>query len=95
MVIGTGIITFRIHDCHSLKAKRKIIKSIISRLRNAFNASIAEVGANDIHQRAEIGFSMTGNDVRLINSKMDKLVNMAEDMGLAEIIDTDFEIIQM
>ena len=38
---------------------------------------------------------MTGNDVRLINSKMDKLVNMAEDMGLAEIIDTDFEIIQM
>lgn len=95
MVIGTGIITFRIHDCHSLKAKRKIIKSIISRLRNTFNASIAEVGANDIYQRAEIGFSMTGNDVRLINSKMDKLVNMTEDMGLAEIIDTDFEIIQM
>ncbi|MBU0992061.1 MAG: DUF503 domain-containing protein [Proteobacteria bacterium] len=95
MVIGTGIITFRLHDCHSLKEKRKIIKSIISRLRNTFNASIAEVGANDMFQRAEVGLAMVGNDSRIINSKIDKLINMAEDMGIAEIIDTEFEIISM
>ena len=95
MVIGTGIITFRLYDIHSLKGKRKIIKSLISRLRNSFNASIAEVGANDVLDRAEVGFSITGNDRRLVNSKIDKLINMAEDMGLAEIIDSEIEIINM
>lgn len=95
MVIGFGIITFRLYDVHSLKGKRKIIKSLIKRLSNAFNASIAEVGANDKLDRSEVGFSMTGNDRRVINSKVDKLINMAEELGLAEIIDTEIEIINM
>jgi uncharacterized protein YlxP (DUF503 family) len=95
MVVGIGSITFRLHDCHSLKGKRGVVRSIVSRLRNAFNASIAEVGSNDVHQRAEIGFSMVGNNRQVINSKMDKLVNMAEDLGLAELIDTEFEIINI
>ena len=95
MVVGVGIITFRLHDCHSLKGKRKIIKSIITRLRNNFNASVAEVGSNDNHQRAEIGVSLVGNDAKLINSKLDKLFNLAEELGLAEIIDTEMEIIHL
>lgn len=95
MVVGFGIISFRLHDCHSLKGKRKIIKSIINQLRNHFNASVAEVGSNDMHQRAEIGFSMVGNNKSLINSKMDKLINLAETLGLAEIIDVEMEIINL
>jgi uncharacterized protein YlxP (DUF503 family) len=95
MVVGIGIITFRLHDCRSLKGKRKVVKSIISRMRNRFNASVAEVGSNDIHQRAEIGFSLVGNDKALINSKIDKIFNMVEGLGLAEIIDTEMEIISL
>lgn len=95
MVVGTGIITFRLHGCRSLKGKRKVVKSIISRMRNNFNASVAEVGSNDIHQRAEIGFSLVGNDKALINSKIDKIFNMVDGLGLAEIIDTEMEIISL
>jgi uncharacterized protein YlxP (DUF503 family) len=92
MVVGLGIITFRLHDCRSLKAKRKIMKSIINRINNNFNVSIAEVGSNDIHQRAKIGFSMVGNSKAVINSKIDKVFNLAEALGLAEIIDSEMEI---
>ncbi len=95
MVVGIGNITFRLHDCRSLKAKRKVVRSIVSRLRNNFNASVAEVGSNDVHQRAEIGFSLVGNDNAVINSKIDKMINLAEDLGLAEIIDTEMEIIHL
>jgi uncharacterized protein YlxP (DUF503 family) len=95
MVIGTGLITLRLHDCRSLKAKRKVVKSMINRLRNNFNASVAEVGSNDIYQKAEIGVSLVGNDAALINSKIDKIFNLAEDMGLAEIFDTEMEIIHL
>ncbi len=93
MVIGIGIITFRIHDCHSLKGKRKVVKSVIAQLRNHFNVSVAEVGSNDIYQKAEIGFALAGNDQKVINSKIDKIFNLAENLGLAEIIDTEMEII--
>jgi len=95
MVVGTGIITLRLHDCRSLKGKRKIVKSMINQLRNHFNVSIAEVGSNDVHQRAEIGFSLVGNDHALVNSKIDKIFNLADDLGLAEIIDTEMEIIHL
>jgi uncharacterized protein YlxP (DUF503 family) len=95
MVVGTGIIRLRLHDCHSLKGKRKIVKSMINQLRNHFNIAIAEVGYNDIHQRAEIGFALVGNDHSLINSKIDKIFNLADDLGLAEIIDTEMEIIHL
>ena len=92
MVVGIGKITFRLHECHSLKSKRKIVKPIIARLSNSFNISIAEVGANDMHQKAEIGFTLVGNNRTVINSKIDKIFNMADDLGLAEIIYTDMEI---
>lgn len=93
MVVGTGIITLRIHDCRSLKGKRKVVKSVVQRIRNNFNASVAEVGANDIHQRAEIGIALAGNDSQVINSKLDKVFNLVEDLNLAEVIDSEYEII--
>lgn len=95
MVVGIGIITFRLHDCRSLKGKRKIVKSIIHRTRNHFNVSMAEIGSNDVYQRAEIGFALVGNNNRLVNSKLDKIINMTEALGLAELIDTELEIITL
>lgn len=95
MIIGTGRIVLRLHGVNSLKSKRKIVKSVIARIKNSFNAAVAEIGANDIHGRAEIGFAIIGTDKRLINSVIDKIFNRVEDMGMAEIIDTDFEIMAM
>ncbi|CAN2048033.1 Cytoplasmic protein [Candidatus Magnetomoraceae bacterium gMMP-13] len=95
MIIGSGIIILRLPENNSLKGKRKIVKAIIGKMRNKFNASVSEVAANDMHRRAEIGFALVGNDHKLINSKIDKIFNMVDEMGLAELIDTDMEIIHL
>ena len=95
MVAGLGVITFRLHDCRSLKGKRKIVKSIITQLRNNFNVCVAEVGSNDVYQRAVIGFALVGNNRMVINAKIDKIFNLADELGLAEIIDSDMEIINI
>ena len=95
MVVGLGHVTLRMEGCRSLKEKRRIVKTVIHRLRDQFNVSAAEVGANDMHQRAEIGVAAVGNDRELINSKIDKLFNFVDDMGLAEIIDTQMEILNI
>ena len=93
MVVGIAVITLRLHECRSLKAKRRIVKSIIRKIRNNFNISVSEVGSNDIYQKAEIGIAMVGNDRQLINSKMDKVFNLVDDIGLAEIVNTEMEIV--
>jgi uncharacterized protein YlxP (DUF503 family) len=95
MVAGIGIMVFRLHECRSLKTKRGIVKSMVHQIRNHFNASVAEVGANDIHQRAEIGFTLAGSDHNVINAKIDKMLNFVDDLGLAEMVDTEIEIIHM
>src|SRR5512139_2153358 len=95
MVVGVGAITFRLHDCHSLKEKRRVVKTVIAQLRNNFNASVAEVADNDVHQRAVVGFALAGNDKTVINSKIDKMFNLAEELGLAEVVDTEMELISL
>ena len=95
MVVGLGVITFRLHDSRSLKGKRKIVKSIIMQLRNNFNISVSEVGSNDVYQRAEIGFALVGNNKRVINAKIDKVFNLTDELGLAEIVDSEMEIINI
>jgi len=95
MVVGLGHVTLRLHGCRSLKEKRQVVKAIVHRLRDSFNVSAAEVGSNDIHQRAEIGVAAVGNDRHAINAKIDKVLNFVEDMGLAEVIGTDMEILNI
>ena len=95
MVVGTGKIKFKLYGVSSLKGKRRIVKSIINRIKNEFNISIAEIDYNDSHSWAQIGFSITGNDSRVVNSKLDKVFNLADDIGLAQITDTQMEIIHL
>ena len=95
MVVGICKIVLRIPGNASLKGKRKVVKGVITRLKNTFNVSAAEVGANDNHQRAEIGLAFVGNDRRRINSKLDKALNFVEAMEVAEIIDSEMEIINL
>jgi uncharacterized protein YlxP (DUF503 family) len=48
----------------SLKSKRGIVKSILSRARNSFNVSAAEVDLQDVHGEAVLGFvTVSGNRV--------------------------------
>jgi len=95
MVVGMSTIVLRIPGNTSLKGKRKVVKNVIARLQNTFNVSVAEVGANDNHQRAEIGLAFVGNDRRRINSKLDKALNFVEALEVAEIIDSEMEIINL
>jgi len=95
MVVGVGTIKLKLFGVASLKGKRKIVKSMVARIANRFNASVAETDLNDNLEWGEIGFSVVGNDPRVINSKIDKIFNMADKMGVAYIADTAMEIIHL
>ncbi|MCX7634406.1 MAG: DUF503 domain-containing protein [Syntrophales bacterium] len=95
MVVGSGIIALRIPAVRSLKEKRGVLKKIIKRTQNEFNISIAEVGDQDTWGTSRIGFSLVGNDRRLIDAKADHVLRFIEAMNLAEIVDSRLEIVNI
>ncbi len=92
MVVGTLKIEFRLHDNRSLKGKRKVVKSIVGRVRSRFNVSIAETGSNDMWQKIELGISAVGNDRRHIDSSLNHALSYIDSLCLAQIVDTQMEI---
>ena len=95
MIVGAMTIELFIHDSHSLKGKRKIVKSMIGKVKSKFNVAIAEVGFNDKWQRIELGVSTVGNDRRHINSSLDNVLSFLESLYLADIIDSNIEILNL
>lgn len=93
MVIGVCKIFLHIDEAFSLKEKRHIVKSIIERLRSRYNASIAEVDANDKWQNAVIGISCVSNEAGHADSVMANIVNFVENDGRAVLVDYSTEII--
>jgi uncharacterized protein YlxP (DUF503 family) len=61
MVVGTLRISLRLDGPRSLKEKRAVLSSIIPRLRQKFQASVAEVDDQDLWGNATIGVAAVSN----------------------------------
>ena len=95
MVVGMMKIILHVHNNRSLKGKRKIVRSMVDKVKHKFNVSIAEVGSNDKWQRIELGVSAVGNDRRHIDSSLNNILAYMEGLYLAEIVDSSVEIINV
>lgn len=80
-------ITLRASWVHSLKEKRMVVKSIVQRLKNKFNLSVAEVAEQDIHQIIVIGIAAICGSSAQVDSTMENVINFVEGNTDAEIID--------
>ena len=94
--MNTGICKIKLHlpENQSLKAKRKVIKSIISRLRSQYNISVAEVDHQDLWQLATLGISCVSNNNQHVDEILTKVLNfIVHNYPELEIVDRDIEII--
>ncbi len=92
MVVGTLRIEIYLHDNHSLKGKRKIVRSMVDKVKHKFNVAIAEIGSNDKWQKIELGVSTVGNDRRHIDASLNNVLTFLDSLYLAEIGDSKTEI---
>ena len=92
--MNVGIMQFRIKipESHSLKEKRKIVRSLVTQLNNRYNVSAAEVDGNDLWQTAVIGVACLSNDKRHTNEVLNKALNFASAYDL-EMMESNIEII--
>jgi uncharacterized protein YlxP (DUF503 family) len=93
MTVGSCKIELRIPGCDSLKAKRRIIKSLKERVQARFAVAIAEVARLDDWQRATLGVACVSNDSRLVDAVLSKVVNWIELSGDVLLLDYDIDIV--
>ncbi|NLM01497.1 MAG: DUF503 domain-containing protein [Treponema sp.] len=59
MTILAGIIKVHLPYAHSLKEKRKTLKSLMAKIAQRHSASVREIDSHDAHQIITLGFSLT------------------------------------
>jgi hypothetical protein len=79
MVIATCVIKLSLGGVYSLKEKRRIVKSILTRLPRQFNVATAEVDYHDVWQTAVIGLVTVGNDTGYLHGLLEKAVAWIEE----------------
>jgi uncharacterized protein YlxP (DUF503 family) len=92
MVVGTLKVEFHLPDNRSLKGKRKVVRSMVDKVKSKFNAAIAEVGSNDKWQKIELGITAVGNDRRHIDSSLNHILSFLDSLYLAQMVNSEMEI---
>jgi len=92
MIVGIAKIKLYLPGCHSLKEKRKVLRKIKDRAQAKLSVQIAEVAEQDVWQSAELGFSLVGNDNRVIQSIIDRVLDFVEGCGDVQVVDNWSEI---
>ena len=86
-------LSIRIPGALSLKEKRFVLKSLVTRIRNRFNVSVSEVDSQDKWQLATLGVAHVAGDRRFSNQVLDGVLDFAEAVKQIEVLDSNIEFL--
>lgn len=84
-------VSFTIYDSYSLKDKRSTVKSIIHRMRQKYNISIAEVDRQDMLNVGCLGIAAVSSSALLARQMLEKVIRQMEEEYEIEIFDLSYE----
>ena len=67
-----------IPDAHSLKAKRRVVKSLKDRTVARMNMAVAEVGQQEVWNRAELAFVTVAAEKQVAEQRVAKIMRSLE-----------------
>jgi uncharacterized protein YlxP (DUF503 family) len=94
MVICLCTIDLHLPGANSLKDKRSVLKSVMRRVRNEFNVSIAEIDQQDVWRSAVLAVVTVSSDRAYAHGLVTKVVQWIERARLdAELVDYQIEML--
>ena len=82
MVVGLATVTLQLHEAASLKDKRRVVKSVIDRLRPRFNVAIAEVDSHEVWGTVTLGIACVSTDGAHAHAMLEKVVRTIDNERL-------------
>ena len=89
MYVESAKLTFCIPQAASLKDKRQVCRSLVDKTRQRFNASVAEVGTQDVHQTLTIGIAVVSGAVSHAQNMLDEIIRYMEEHADAELVEVE------
>ena len=92
--MNIATITFRLYApwVHSLKEKRMVVKSLVTKIQNRFHATVAEIDEQDTHQIIAVGVAVIVPHNAMADHLMDEISQFVEESYEAEILEEIREI---
>ncbi|MEX5213819.1 MAG: DUF503 domain-containing protein [Nitrospiraceae bacterium] len=91
-MLGLCTVELYFPNGHSLKEKRQILHSLKDRLRK-LNVSVAEVGGQDLWQKAFLGIACVSNERAHVTSVLDQALNMIREVPTLEVLQSRIELL--
>ena len=95
MVLAYAIFDLHLPGCRGLKEKRMIVRSLKARIRNEFEVSAAEVGSQDLLERAELGVAAVGPDQPPLDALLQNILSFVEENLDGELLNYRNEFIHV
>ena len=94
MVVGILEVRIALRQCRSLKDKRRVVNSLKDRLRNSFNVSVAEVGAQDAYHSAVLAVAQVSTDGRYVRGALEHALKLMRQCRDAELVQHSIELVR-
>lgn len=78
MTVGICRIELEVCDSNSLKDKRQVLQSLLTRLRNKFNISVAQLDSHDFWRSATLGIACVSNETTHTDRVLNKVLDLVE-----------------
>jgi hypothetical protein len=88
VIIGIVTATLSLPGSRSLKDKRRVLRSVHDRVLNRMNVSVAEVGAQDRWQTAELAFVTVAAESETVQKRvadLSAMLNVVRDAVLVNL----------
>jgi hypothetical protein len=92
MIVGVLRVRLGVFEAHTLKDKRRVIKSLKDRIGARHNVSIAEVDDLDHCQAATFGLAMVANETRFVESALSKIVDEIRAEPRASLLEYEIDV---
>ena len=94
MHVGVCTIDLRLPGNGSLKGKRRVVKSMVTRITREFNVSVAEVEDQDLWQRAVLGVACVSSSASYAHGQLERVVQWIEAQRFdVELLDYQIELL--
>ncbi|AGK53093.1 MAG: YlxP-like protein [Bacillus sp. (in: firmicutes)] len=91
MIVGLATCECILYDGHSLKEKRAVLQKILTRLKQRYNVSVAEVDFQDAWQRTKFAIVAVASAKMAVDRELQNALKLIDSFPEIERTITDIE----
>jgi hypothetical protein len=92
VIVGTLLVELYISDALTLKDRRQVVKSLVGRIGERFNVSVAEVGGQNTRRHAALAVAAVSNSDPQVSRMLTAVLRFCESDPRAEVVNAEIEI---